>query len=90
MFRLEAVSYRADRLTGDVAIAVPVAWQAIGYLIFGGVAVGVLFLSLASYSRVETVTGIITPNTGVSNIVATRAGVIVALPLSMPIKCFGK
>jgi len=47
-------------LSGDVAIAVPVAWQSVGFLIFGGVALSVLFLSLASYSRVETVTGIIT------------------------------
>ena len=42
-------------------------------------AAGFLFLSLASYSRVETFTGIITPNTGVSNIGPTRAGVIVSL-----------
>ena len=79
MFRLEAVAYRADRLTGDIAIAVPVAWQSIGFLIFGGVAAGGLFLSFASYSRVETVTGTITPDTGVSSIVPTRAGVIAAL-----------
>ncbi len=59
----------------------PVAWQSIGFLIFGGVAAGFLFLSLASYSRVETVTGIIIPDTGVSNIVPTRAGVIAALPV---------
>ena len=81
VFRFEAIANRSDRLSGDIMLAVPVAWQAIGYLIFGGVAVGVLFLSLASYSRVETVTGIISPNTGVSNIVATRAGVIAALPV---------
>ncbi|WP_185739798.1 hypothetical protein [Sphingorhabdus wooponensis] len=56
-----------------MAIAVPVAWQSIGFLIFGSVALGVLFLSLASYSRVETVTGIITPNTGVSNIIPTHS-----------------
>ncbi len=52
MFRQEAIAIHRNRLTGDVAIAVPVAWQSIGYLIFGGVAAGVLFLSLASYSRV--------------------------------------
>lgn len=36
-----------------VAIALPVHWQSVGFLIFGGVAFGVLFLSLASYSRTE-------------------------------------
>jgi membrane fusion protein len=73
MFRREAISEHCSRLSGDVAIAVPVPWQSVGYLIFGGVALGVLFLSVASYSRVETITGIITPNSGVSNIVPTRA-----------------
>jgi membrane fusion protein len=81
LFRSEAILYRGNRLSGDVAIAVPVPWQSVGFLIFGGVALGVLFLSLASYSRVEAVTGTITPNTGVSNIIATRAGVIAALPV---------
>jgi membrane fusion protein len=79
MFRFEAASVHRNRLSGDVAIAVPVAWQSIGFLIFGGVALSVLFLSLANYSRVETVTGMITPNTGVSNIVPTRAGIIASL-----------
>ena len=79
LFRPEAaISYR-DRLSGHVAIAVPITWQSVGYLIFCGVALGVLFLSFASYSRVETVTGIITPNTGISNIVPTRAGMIASL-----------
>ncbi len=29
----------------------PFTWQSVGFLIFGGVAQGVLFLSLATYSR---------------------------------------
>ena len=74
MFRSDVVIKHLGRLAGDVAIAVPITWQSIGYLIFGGVALGVLFLSLASYSRVETVTVIITPNAGASTIFATRAG----------------
>lgn len=79
LFRPEAVSSHGNRLSGDVTVAVPVAWQSIGYLIFGGVAAGVLFLSLASYSRVETVAGTITPDAGVSAIVPTCTGVIAAL-----------
>ena len=79
MFRPEALMTHKDPLSGEVAIAVPVPWQSVGYLIFGGVALGLLFLSLASYSRVETVTGMITPNTGVANIVPTRAGMIASL-----------
>ena len=72
MFRSQVARYQTDRLSGEVAIAVPVAWQSVGFLIFGGVALGVLFLSLAGYSRVETVTGIITPNTGISIIIPVQ------------------
>lgn len=79
MYRSEVTRQHQNRLSGDVAIAVPVPWQSVGYLIFGSVLMGVLFLSLASYSRVETVTGMITPNTGVANIVPTRAGTIASL-----------
>lgn len=79
MFRTEMIASKRNRLSGNIAIAVPVAWQSIGYLIFGGVAVAVAFLSLASYSRVETVTGTITPDKGISAIVPTRSGVIADL-----------
>ena len=64
MFRTETVTTHRNRLSGDVAIAVPVGWQSIGYLIFSGIVAGGLFLSVASYSRVETVAGTITPDTG--------------------------
>lgn len=76
LFRQEAIAQRADRLSGDVAIAVPIGWQFIGYLIFGGLAIAIIFLSLASYARVETVTGVIIPDKGVASIVPTRNGII--------------
>lgn len=79
MFRSEILSKQRNRLTGDVAIQVPVPWQGIGFLIFGGVVAGVLFLTSASYSRVETVIGTIAPDSGILSIVPTRAGVIAAL-----------
>lgn len=79
MFRSEVTLQHRNHLSGDVAIAVPVAWQSIGLLVFGGVVAGAVFLALAGYARVETVTGTITPDTGVSPIVPTRAGVIAAL-----------
>ncbi len=62
-----------------MAIAVPVPWQAIGYLLLGALVGGVIFLSLASYARVETATGTITPDAGVAAIVPTRAGVVAEL-----------
>jgi membrane fusion protein len=79
MFRPEALSYRADRLSGDVILAVPVAWQSIGFLMFGGVAAAVAFMSYASYARVEVASGSIVPDKGVSVILPTRNGVVAAL-----------
>lgn len=76
MFRTQALNGSRNRLSGDVAIAVPVSWQSVGILMFGGVVAGVLFLSFASYSRVETAVGTITPDAGVSAIVPTRTGVV--------------
>jgi membrane fusion protein len=79
VFRTEAIAYRSDRLSGDIMVAVPIAWQAIGYLIFGGLVVALIFLSLASYSRVVTVGGTVMPDTGVAAILPSRNGVVTAL-----------
>lgn len=79
MFRDDIYKAKTNHLLGDISIAVPIAWQSIGFLIFGGIATITAFQSFASYSRVETVTGAITPDTGVSSIVPSRAGVITAL-----------
>ncbi|TRD12730.1 HlyD family efflux transporter periplasmic adaptor subunit [Erythrobacter insulae] len=51
-------------------------WQVIGYLLFATLLIAGVFLSLATYSRVETVTGTIVPDKGVAAIIPTRGGVI--------------
>lgn len=76
LFRTEVMQRKKDRLSGDVAIAIPMPWQFIGYLIFGGLLVAIIFLSLASYARVETVAGVVVPDKGVAAIIPTRSGVI--------------
>ncbi|MAW91063.1 MAG: secretion protein HlyD [Altererythrobacter sp.] len=76
LFRSEVLTQKKDRLSGEVSIAVPLQWQVIGYLIFGALLVAIAFLSLASYSRVETVTGAIVPDKGVAAIIPTRTGTI--------------
>jgi membrane fusion protein len=79
LFRSEVVNSRFDHLSGNIAIVVPVAWQAIGYMIFCGTTVALTLLSFASYARVEMVSGVIVPDKGISNILPTRIGVIMAL-----------
>jgi membrane fusion protein len=79
LFRAEAIAQHRDRLSGEVSIATPLAWQVIGWLMFGGLIAALTFLSLAGYARVETVSGVIVPNTGVAAIIPQRAGVIEAV-----------
>ena len=76
LFRKEVLQHRADRLHGDVHLAIPVRWQIICALFFIIVAAALIFLSLASYSRIETVGGVIAPEGGIAQIVPTRAGIV--------------
>ena len=79
LFRKEVLEHRAGRLHGDVHVALPLSWQIIGYLMVGAVVFGILFLSLAKYSRIETVAGVIVPNEGILRIESRRAGVVSSL-----------
>lgn len=79
MFRDTVLEERAFRLEGAAVIAVPISWQVISYLMLTCTAVAILFLSLASYARVETAHGTITPDKGVSAILPTRSGIVVEL-----------
>lgn len=76
LFRKEILRSRSPSLFGDVLILVPLSWQIIGYLIFFVLVVSVIFLSLASYARVELATGSVEPDRGVAHIMPTRRGVI--------------
>jgi membrane fusion protein len=79
LFRPEVLAARKDRLHGDVSLAVPLGWQAIGYLLFAAIVGAVVFLACSAYARVETVTGAVVIDKGTAAIVPTRAGVIAGL-----------
>lgn len=79
LFRPEVAESRRERLHGDVSLAIPVSWQAIGYLIAAGLLVAGAFLALGSYARVETVAGMVVVDKGTTAITPTRAGVIADL-----------
>ena len=82
MFRKEILSGKRDQLSGSVFIVVPISWQAIGYLLLSSLAAALVFLSLASYSRVETALGTVTPDKGVSSILPTRTGTVIELAVT--------
>lgn len=80
LFRKEVLEHRADRLQGDVSLAVPVSWQIIGFLLLTALVVALVFLGTASYSRAETVAGAIVLDRGIASIVPSRPGIVADLP----------
>lgn len=79
LFRSQAVQFQADRLYGHVSLAVPLSWQLIGYVLLAGLAAACAFLFLASYSRSETVPGVIALDTGVATVAPSRGGIVAAI-----------
>lgn len=82
LFRKEAFRNHASRLAGEVNIATPILWQNIGYALFGSVIAGFIFLLIATYSRVETVTGVIVPDKGVAILMPPRSGTIQSISVT--------
>lgn len=70
------MEHRADRLHGEVNLAIPVRWQAIGYLLLAMLIVALIFMFSSSYARVETVSGLIVPDKGIAVAVPTRPGIV--------------
>jgi len=79
LFREEVLQRRANRLHGEVRIDIPVSWQLIGFTFLAALAVTLIFLFSADYSRVETVSGAIVLDQGVASIMPGRSGTIASL-----------
>lgn len=82
LFRAEALRHRADRLQGNVNIALPLAWQVIGLLFVVILVAAAVFLGTGTYERVETVSGTIVPEKGVATIIPSRAGLVQTILVS--------
>lgn len=76
MFRSEVLAGRSNGLMGNVSIVVPMSWQIISGVLFGSIVAALLFLSVATYSRVEVASGTVVPAGGVVSIMPTRSGVV--------------
>ena len=81
LFRNEVTRRSRDRLHGAISLSLPLAWQVIGYGLLVGILIGALFLAMASYGRIVSVTGSVTLTSGVASIVATRSGVVTTVPV---------
>lgn len=76
LFREEVFEHRKHKLQGNVQLAVPVSWQLVSLVLFLIVASGLALLALTSYSRIETVSGLIVPKQGLAQIVPSRRGTV--------------
>lgn len=75
LFRPESLRSQ-DRLHGDVNLAPPTAWQAIGFGMSGLLVITIAFLSLAHYAKIATARGVIESDKGVVSITVPAAGII--------------
>ena len=73
LFRREVLERQGNRLLGEINLALPLGWQAIGYLLGAVALAGALFVSTASYTRLATVPGRLIPEAGVAVILPSRA-----------------
>lgn len=67
---------RTDRLQGHVDLALPMRWQAIGYLLLASLVAAGALLALTSYARVEAVQGVVVLDKGIAAILASRPGIV--------------
>lgn len=74
LFRKEVLEHRANRLHGDISLAMPMSWHVIGFTLLAALVVAFVFLASAGYSRVETVNGSIVLDRGLASIVPPRHG----------------
>ena len=82
LFRDEVTNVRREKLAGDAALAVPISWQIIGYLFLVILVVGTVFLATSNYSRIETASGAIALDKGVSEIFPANTGTIAEIFVS--------
>lgn len=82
LFRPEAIRAASDRLEGTVSIATPVSWQFAGAVLLAIALLCVGVAGASSYSRVETVTGVVVLDKGVLEVVPSRPGLVISIRAS--------
>ena len=76
LFRQEALASQNARLEGEVILTQPLASRVLGYAGMAIVAAGLLFLSSATYARMESVSGWVVPEGGIIRIGARQGGIV--------------
>lgn len=81
LFRQEAMRSQ-DRLHGDIDLAPPTSWQTISIGIAASFLVAIVFLSLASYTRISNADGVIESTLGTIDVSSGMAGTVAGMRVS--------
>ena len=79
LFRQAVIDKRKHRLSGVISLVQPPIFKYLAILLLVIVTVSLVFLVTGSYSRKESVTGILQPDTGLLRLSAPQAGVVTEL-----------
>jgi len=79
LFRLQAVEFQRTRAWAGATTAPPVATWLLTTFLAASVAFALVFLTLGTYGRKETVSGYLTPVTGIAKMLPPAPGVVAEL-----------
>lgn len=79
LFRPEVAEARSHRVHGEIILMQPAGMQALVLLIFATVAILSAWLALGSYSRTETVRGMLVTDDPSAKVIAVRPGLVTEL-----------
>src|SRR5690554_4154237 len=82
LFREEAVAHQTQRLDGEVLLMQTLSLRILAFLGVAIVAAGLIFLSSATYARMESVAGWVVPEGGLIRVAARQGGVIERINIS--------
>lgn len=79
LFREEVLASRKDRLHGEVVLSQPLSTRVLVAVLFAIIAIAALWLSLGTYARVETVSGVLVTDVPSAKVVAIQSGTVTEL-----------
>lgn len=82
LFRTEAIAHQTQRLEGEVLLVQSVRLRVLAFIGVAIVAAGLIFISTATYARMESVTGWVVPEGGLIRVTARQGGIIEQIDVS--------
>ncbi len=76
LFRKEVIKSHRQHLLGDAILSQPLSFSVLALLLVVIVVATIVFISLGSYARKETVQGFLSPDKGIVRVHAPRIGVV--------------